>query len=114
MVTYPSTYGVFEEEIKTIIDCIHSHGGQVHSLRYHCALCVYVVELTTFYTVTYHTGTRSVLLIGSHFLLFSFLFLSYPSLLLFFSPLFSFFSLLPFLSFPFFHFISLFFSSLEV
>ena len=29
MVTYPSTYGVFEEEIKTIIDCIHSHGGQV-------------------------------------------------------------------------------------
>ena len=29
MVTYPSTYGVFEEEIKTIIDCVHSHGGQV-------------------------------------------------------------------------------------
>lgn len=30
MVTYPSTYGVFEEEIKTIIDCVHSHGGQVY------------------------------------------------------------------------------------
>jgi len=30
MVTYPSTYGVFEEEIKTITDCIHSHGGQVY------------------------------------------------------------------------------------
>lgn len=29
MVTYPSTYGVFEEEIKTIIDCVHSYGGQV-------------------------------------------------------------------------------------
>jgi glycine dehydrogenase len=30
MVTYPSTYGVFEEEIKTITDIIHSHGGQVY------------------------------------------------------------------------------------
>jgi glycine dehydrogenase len=30
MVTYPSTYGVFEEEIKTIIDCVHSYGGQVY------------------------------------------------------------------------------------
>ena len=33
MVTYPSTYGVFEEEIKTIIDCVHSHGGQVSGDR---------------------------------------------------------------------------------
>lgn len=30
MVTYPSTYGVFEEEIKNIIDTIHSYGGQVY------------------------------------------------------------------------------------
>lgn len=30
MVTYPSTYGVFEEEIKNIIDLIHSYGGQVY------------------------------------------------------------------------------------
>lgn len=30
MVTYPSTYGVFEEEIKTIIDIVHSAGGQVY------------------------------------------------------------------------------------
>ena len=30
MVTYPSTYGVFEEGIKEIIDCIHGHGGQVY------------------------------------------------------------------------------------
>lgn len=30
MVTYPSTYGVFEEEIKTIIDYIHARGGQVY------------------------------------------------------------------------------------
>jgi glycine dehydrogenase len=30
MVTYPSTYGVFEEGIKEIIDCVHGHGGQVY------------------------------------------------------------------------------------
>ena len=30
MVTYPSTYGVFEEEIKSIVDLIHSYGGQVY------------------------------------------------------------------------------------
>ena len=29
MVTYPSTYGVFEEKIREIVDLIHSHGGQV-------------------------------------------------------------------------------------
>ena len=30
MVTYPSTYGVFEEGIKEIIACVHGHGGQVY------------------------------------------------------------------------------------
>jgi glycine dehydrogenase len=30
MVTYPSTYGVFEEGISEIIDTIHSRGGQVY------------------------------------------------------------------------------------
>ena len=30
MVTYPSTYGVFEETIKEICQIIHSHGGQVY------------------------------------------------------------------------------------
>jgi glycine dehydrogenase len=30
MVTYPSTHGVFEEEIKAICDLIHQHGGQVY------------------------------------------------------------------------------------
>merc|ERR1719453_2002459 len=30
MVTYPSTYGVFEEEIKTICDKVHECGGQVY------------------------------------------------------------------------------------
>lgn len=30
MVTYPSTYGVFEEEIKTICDMVHDAGGQVY------------------------------------------------------------------------------------
>ncbi len=30
MVTYPSTHGVFEVEIKTICDLIHQHGGKVY------------------------------------------------------------------------------------
>ncbi len=30
MVTYPSTHGVFEEQIKEICDSIHSNGGQVY------------------------------------------------------------------------------------
>lgn len=30
MVTYPSTHGVFEEEIKEICSLVHSHGGQVY------------------------------------------------------------------------------------
>tara|TARA_B100000446_G_scaffold86531_2_gene81547 strand:- start:712 stop:1653 length:942 start_codon:yes stop_codon:yes gene_type:complete len=30
MITYPSTYGVFEEEIREICSIIHEHGGQVY------------------------------------------------------------------------------------
>ncbi|MCB0762081.1 MAG: aminomethyl-transferring glycine dehydrogenase [Flavobacteriales bacterium] len=30
MITYPSTHGVFEEEIREINDIIHQHGGQVY------------------------------------------------------------------------------------
>ena len=30
MITYPTTYGVFEEEIRTICDAVHAHGGQVY------------------------------------------------------------------------------------
>jgi glycine dehydrogenase len=30
MVTYPSTYGVFEEEIKELCDIVHANGGQVY------------------------------------------------------------------------------------
>jgi glycine dehydrogenase len=30
MVTYPSTHGVFEEEIRAICDTVHRHGGQVY------------------------------------------------------------------------------------
>ena len=30
MVTYPSTHGVFEEEIREVCDIIHGHGGQVY------------------------------------------------------------------------------------
>jgi len=30
MVTYPSTHGIFEEDIREVIDIIHTHGGQVY------------------------------------------------------------------------------------
>jgi len=30
MITYPSTYGVFEEGVVDIIDAVHGHGGQVY------------------------------------------------------------------------------------
>lgn len=30
MITYPSTFGVFEERVKEICDLIHQHGGQVY------------------------------------------------------------------------------------
>jgi glycine dehydrogenase len=30
MITYPSTYGIFEEDIKRICDIVHEHGGQVY------------------------------------------------------------------------------------
>ncbi|KAL2260992.1 hypothetical protein VTK26DRAFT_4822 [Humicola hyalothermophila] len=30
MITYPSTYGVFEPHIKKVCDIVHSHGGQVY------------------------------------------------------------------------------------
>ena len=30
MITYPSTYGVFEEGVVDIIDTVHNHGGQVY------------------------------------------------------------------------------------
>jgi glycine dehydrogenase len=30
MVTYPSTHGVFEEDISEICDMVHNHGGQVY------------------------------------------------------------------------------------
>ncbi len=30
MVTYPSTFGIYEETIKEAIDIVHAHGGQVY------------------------------------------------------------------------------------
>ena len=30
MITYPSTHGVFEEEVRTICEIVHAHGGQVY------------------------------------------------------------------------------------
>ena len=30
MITYPSTHGVFEAEVRTVCDIVHSHGGQVY------------------------------------------------------------------------------------
>ncbi len=43
MVTYPSTHGVFETQIKTICEIIHGHGGQVYmdgaNMNAQIALC---------------------------------------------------------------------------
>jgi glycine dehydrogenase len=30
MITYPSTYGIFEEDVKEICEIVHQHGGQVY------------------------------------------------------------------------------------
>ena len=30
MITYPSTHGVFEDDIRTVCDIVHEHGGQVY------------------------------------------------------------------------------------
>ena len=30
MITYPSTHGVFEQEVRRLIDIVHEHGGQVY------------------------------------------------------------------------------------
>ncbi len=30
MITYPSTHGVFEENVRTVCDLVHQHGGQVY------------------------------------------------------------------------------------
>lgn len=30
MITYPSTHGVFEEDVRRLIEIVHSHGGQVY------------------------------------------------------------------------------------
>lgn len=30
MITYPSTYGIFEEQVKEICNIVHQHGGQVY------------------------------------------------------------------------------------
>ncbi|TGG93345.1 aminomethyl-transferring glycine dehydrogenase [Natronospirillum operosum] len=30
MITYPSTHGVFEADVKTLCDIVHAHGGQVY------------------------------------------------------------------------------------
>lgn len=30
MITYPSTYGVFEEGVREVCEVVHAHGGQVY------------------------------------------------------------------------------------
>lgn len=30
MITYPSTFGVFEENVRDVCDLIHENGGQVY------------------------------------------------------------------------------------
>jgi len=43
MITYPSTFGVFEPGVREICDIVHSHGGQVYldgaNLNAQCGLC---------------------------------------------------------------------------
>ncbi|XP_061418778.1 glycine dehydrogenase (decarboxylating), mitochondrial [Lethenteron reissneri] len=43
MITYPSTYGVFEENIRDVCDLVHTHGGQVYldgaNMNAQVALC---------------------------------------------------------------------------
>jgi glycine cleavage system protein P-like pyridoxal-binding family len=44
MVTYPSTYGVFEDGIIDIIDTVHQNGGQVRACVGQC-VCVSVLNV---------------------------------------------------------------------
>lgn len=42
MLTYPSTYGVFEDTIRDICDRVHYYGGQVHKTTVHVQVHVHV------------------------------------------------------------------------
>ena len=44
MITYPSTYGVFEEGVTEIIDTVHGHGGQVCRMNTTCSPITYGIE----------------------------------------------------------------------
>lgn len=35
MITYPSTFGVFEEDVDKLCALVHSHGGQVELCSYY-------------------------------------------------------------------------------
>ena len=39
MITYPSTYGFFDDNVKEITDLIHENGGQVYmdGAKYECS-----------------------------------------------------------------------------
>jgi glycine dehydrogenase len=49
MITYPSTYGVFEEGIKDICNLIHKNGGQVYmdgaNMNSQVGLCRYIPKV---------------------------------------------------------------------
>ena len=44
MITYPSTYGIYEESIKTICELVHKAGGQV----YMDGLCFIIIKYSFF------------------------------------------------------------------
>ena len=89
MVTYPSTYGVFEEEIKTIIDCVHSHGGQVRISLTGLTMAVFTCsEVPSINTINCYTSE-----VGNPYLLPSILLLHFSLLLSLLPP--SFFFPLP-------------------
>ena len=61
MITYPSTYGVFEEEVKTIIDTVHGYGGQVYMDGANMNAQVLTTPLSTPYYSTPHDSSPTPL-----------------------------------------------------
>ena len=62
MVTYPSTYGVFEEAIKEICDTVHGHGGQV----YMDGANMNAQVATLIHSYTIHSYTHTIYTIHSY------------------------------------------------
>lgn len=58
MITYPSTYGVFEEAIKEMVDIVHDRGGQVRYL--HCTHVLSALVYCIYYTAVRSTRTNTI------------------------------------------------------